>query len=110
MRSHDAAKRLGNFRHVENDFAVAVDPDHRRHIGDGYPLLICHDLGNDASFDAVIHGYAALMGNRCLETNVFHRFENVVLVLGHRWLLFYLTGLRVDQAMSDAGARMPTSV
>jgi hypothetical protein len=27
------------------------------------------------------------MGNRPLKTNVFHRFENVVLVLGHRCLL-----------------------
>jgi hypothetical protein len=28
-----------------------------------------------------------LMGNRSLETDVFHRFENVGLVLGHRCLL-----------------------
>eukprot|EP01085_Mycamoeba_gemmipara_P001629 Mycagemm_TRINITY_DN9559_c0_g2::TRINITY_DN9559_c0_g2_i1::g.1629::m.1629 type:complete len:105 gc:universal TRINITY_DN9559_c0_g2_i1:676-990(+) len=83
MRGHRAAQRLADLVHLELHRALAVEADHGRHVGDRDPRLLAHHLGDDAGFDAVVHGDAALVRDRRLELHVLHGLEDVGVHLGH---------------------------
>src|SRR5260370_40987 len=101
-----------------------VDADHGGHVCHSAMSVAAHDVGNSARLDAVVHRDSALMRNRILERDVFHRFEDVVVLLQHVCLLKGLVkgrwvGLRCEISWTlqaklgsdtlDAVLRMPQS-
>src|SRR5271166_6298976 len=77
---HLAAEKFGDFIHLEDQLALAVDADERRLVGDGDAGLLAHQLGDCARLDRVVHGDAALVRERILEFDVLHRLEDVVVM------------------------------
>ena len=72
-----------NLIHLEFHLAVAIDTDHRRHVGHLDVFMTAHDFGDSARLDAIVHCHSALMRHRVLERDVFHRFEDVVILVQH---------------------------
>src|SRR3981081_2953919 len=111
MRRHDATQLFRNLIHLEFHLAVAIDPDHRRHIRDLDMVVTAHDVGNRACLDAVVHRNTALMRYGILECDVLHRFEDVVALVQHVFLLKSLSkGLGSGYDARLAGTRSPSSV
>src|SRR6267142_2048022 len=111
MRSHDPTQLLRNLIHLEFHFAGAVDADHGGHVCYPDMIVATHDVSDRACLDAVVHRDSALMRNRILECDVFHRFEDVVVLLQHVCLLKGLVkgvGLGYDARL--AGTFRPSSV
>jgi hypothetical protein len=50
-------------------------------------FVATHDVSNRASLDAIVHRDPALMGNGIVECDVFHRFEDVIVLMQHVCLL-----------------------
>src|SRR5258708_39545073 len=87
MRSHDPTELLRNLIQLEFHFVGAVDADHGGHVCYPDMIVATHDVSDRACLDAVVHRDSALMRNRILECDVFHRFEDVVVLLQHVCLL-----------------------
>src|SRR5258708_2540405 len=87
MRRHRTTQRFADLVHFELQPGLAIDPDHRRQIGDRDIWFLLHDLGDVARLDAVVHRYPALAGNRILEPDVLHRLEDIRVMCSHFRLL-----------------------
>src|SRR5580692_3308659 len=72
MRRHRTTLRFADLVHFELQLGLAINPDHRRQIGDRDIWFLLHDLCDGARLDAVVHRYPALVGNRILEPDVLH--------------------------------------
>src|SRR5215211_5028783 len=71
-------ERLRELFVVEVDPPHAVDPDHRRQVGDGDALLAAHDVGDDVP-DLVVHeGDARLVGRAAVRRERGHDGTSVV--------------------------------
>src|SRR3984957_13811950 len=111
MRGHDATKLLRNLIHLEFHLAGAVDTDHRRHMGHPDMLVTAHDIGDRARLDTVVHRDPALMRHGVLGRDAFHRFEDVVVLLQHVWLLKdSVKGRRSGYDARLAGTFRPSSL
>src|SRR5216683_868695 len=110
---------------ILNSILPSVDADHGGHVCHPDMIVAAHDVGNGACLDAVVHRDSALVRNRILERDVFHRFEDVVVLLQHVCLLKGLVkgrwvGLRCEIGWNlqaklcsntlDAVLRMPQSI
>src|SRR6056297_3656202 len=80
LGGHVAAEIFGDLAHLEDQLALAVDPDGRRIVGGrDTGVVLFHELGDGPCLDAVVHGDAALVRNLTrAQVDVLHRLEDVL--------------------------------